>query len=643
MASPANESTSLLGSGLARVYNGDHPVGFEGTADSEYENALETEEESLNALITRYGSPGGSLGLSGGVGVFGTSLTRRGSTAIFDYPRGETLRRRASRPTVEYGPRKPSVTSDLIEANEEDADKKTPKFLYGVTDSQFWACFTGITLVYFVACFDSTLMASSHPVITSYFDASNAASWLSTSFLLTSTAFQPMFGRISDTIGRKIPFLFSLVSFLLGTLWCALAQSIVQFILARAVCGLGAGGALAMGSIIMSDLVPLETRGGYLACLNLSYGVGSSLGAALGGFLAETLGWRWEFGNSCYNLWFKELANFYCHSIGIQVPAVFLCVVVAYFTTPAELGPMLSKETSQNFTQTLLSFDLAGSALLTSSVTFLILGLNLGGNILPWNHPFIILSFVLFFVLGAALIYVENHADKPVMPLHMLFNIPRGNLIFSNFLTCMTMNTILFNIPLYFQAVMLDTPTRSGTRLIIPFLMNMAAAFTTGNFISYSLRLQPTLLIGGVLIVVGSIALTFMGESLPTWAYSWLIALATGGQGFNFPTISIAILAVSDPEDMAVATSTLILFRSLGTVMGVAVSSLVTQNGLAYFLEKNVTGPGRLDIIREVRRSVEVVVGLEGKVREQGAHYSISCNLSKASWLQMLYSNYSLL
>jgi hypothetical protein len=279
---------------------------------------------------------------------------------------------------------------------------------------------------------------------------------------------------------------------------------------------------------------------------------------------------------------------------------------------------MLCRERPQTFLQTLLSFDLAGSALLTTSVTFLILALNLGGNILPWTHPIIIASFILFFILGTALISVEKRAEKPVMPLHMLYHSPRGNLIFSNFLTCMTMNTILFNIPLYFQAVMLDSPTRSGTRLIIPFLMNMAAAFGTGNFISYSLRLQPSLIVGGFLILLGSIALTLMPANLPTWIYSWLIALATGGQGFNFPTISIAILAVSDPEDMAVATSTLMLFRSLGTVMGVAVSSLVTQNMLVHFLEKTVTGPGAGDVIRDVRRSVEAVVGLSGSVQVQG-------------------------
>lgn len=72
-----------------------------------------------------------------------------------------------------------------------------------VSPARFWLIFGGIMLGYVVAFFDSTLMASSHPVITSYFHTSNSASWLSNSFLLTSTAFLPLFGRISDTFGRK--------------------------------------------------------------------------------------------------------------------------------------------------------------------------------------------------------------------------------------------------------------------------------------------------------------------------------------------------------------------------------------------------------------------------------------------------------
>jgi nitrate/nitrite transporter NarK len=119
-------------------------------------------------------------------------------------------------------------------------------YLGNYTKSQFWFLYTPILFQYFVATFDSTLMASSHPVITSYFHSSNSASWLSTAFMLTSTAFQPLFGRVSDMIGRKPMYLFSLVMFAVTTTWCALAQSMGSFIAARAFCGLGAGGVMAM-------------------------------------------------------------------------------------------------------------------------------------------------------------------------------------------------------------------------------------------------------------------------------------------------------------------------------------------------------------------------------------------------------------
>ncbi len=355
---------------------------------------------------------------------------------------------------------------------------------------------------------------------------------------------------------------------------------------------------MALGMIINSDLVPLERRSSYLSILNLAYGVGTSLGAALGGFLADTLGWRWEFG--------------------AQVPAIALCLLIACLTTPNNLGPCLAKDSKDSFWQTLKGFDLAGSFFLTASVACLILAMNLGGNVLPWKHPFIIVAFFLSGVLGILLVMVEKKAPKPVMPLHLLYQIPRGNLIISNFLACMTMNSILFNLPLYFQATLLDTPTRSGTRLIVPFVCNMAAAFVAGNLITYTRRLPPTLLLGYIMIVIGSIFLTAMTRGLPTWLYSWLIATATMGQGFSFPTVSISILVVTHPDDMAVATSTLILFRSLGAVMGVAVSSLVSQNALLFYLEKMVSGNHRERIIRDARMSVEAILKLDPVHREQG-------------------------
>jgi hypothetical protein len=230
---------------------------------------------------------------------------------------------------------------------------KSP-YLSGVSVARFWVIFAGLQIALFVACFDSTIMVSSHPVITSYFRSSNSASWLSTAFLLTSTAFQPIFGRLSDTIGRKTPYIFTNFIFLAATVWCALAQSMTSFIIARAVCGLGAGGMMTLGSIITSDLVPIEIRGVYQSYINMTFGAASALGAALGGAIADHLGWRWEFG--------------------IQVPLLMLVFIIVWFAVPRKLGLADGVE-RKTLWEAMKVFDIKGSMLLTTSITFLILGL----------------------------------------------------------------------------------------------------------------------------------------------------------------------------------------------------------------------------------------------------------------------------
>lgn len=138
------------------------------------------------------------------------------------------------------------------------SDTAASPYLGGLSRARFWVLFLQIMIGYFVCCFDGTILASSHPVITSYFGSSNSASWLSTAFLLTSTSFQPLLGGLSDAVGRRVPYLVTTAVFLVGTVWCALAGSIASFIAARAVCGLGAGGVMTLGSIIVSDVVPIE-------------------------------------------------------------------------------------------------------------------------------------------------------------------------------------------------------------------------------------------------------------------------------------------------------------------------------------------------------------------------------------------------
>nr|XP_036588501.1 transporter C460.03-like protein 1 [Colletotrichum truncatum]KAF6799874.1 transporter C460.03-like protein 1 [Colletotrichum truncatum] len=513
---------------------------------------------------------------------------RRYSTASKRRPSLASRSDRASEAGIEG-----AIAADDDDAASVSSTASTP-FLNGISRSRFWFIFAEILLTYFIACFDGTIMASSHPVITSYFHASNSASWLSTAFLLTSSAFQPLLGRLSDSIGRKPPYVATMVIFAIATLWCALAQSMTSFILARAACGLGAGGMMTLGSIIVSDLVPIENRGAYQSYINMIYGVGSALGAALGGAMADHLGWRWEFG--------------------IQVPPLILCCIIAVIAVPSDLGLQGKRE---SFIEALKAFDFKGSILLTTSITFFVLGLNLGGNVLPWSHPVVIASLVIFGVCFPVFLYVQSYVGRPIMPLHLVRHAPRANLIFSNFFAALLSNAILFNIPLFFQAVLLTTATSSGLRLVLPSIVSSVFGTATGFLITYTRRLKWPPLSGAICLFVGCLSLSLMRRGWPSWLYLLCLVPSAVGQGFQFPGTFMAILAASDQREQAVVTSTLILWRSLGMVLGVASSSLVVQNALVGYLDEYVRGPDKDEVIRKVRESVEEVVKLPAVYREQ--------------------------
>jgi MFS family permease len=94
---------------------------------------------------------------------------------------------------------------------------------------------------------DGTITAATYAVISSDFDAANTASWLTTSYLVTSTAFQPLYGRFSDIFGRRICFFVSTITFAAGCLGCGLAKNIVLMNCMRALTGFGGGGLMTMG------------------------------------------------------------------------------------------------------------------------------------------------------------------------------------------------------------------------------------------------------------------------------------------------------------------------------------------------------------------------------------------------------------
>lgn len=135
----------------------------------------------------------------------------------------------------------------------------------------------------FLAAADQTIIVSSYGKIGSELDALNKTSWIANAYFLTLTAFQPMYGKLSDIFGRRECLMFSYFVFGLGCLFCGLSTTMNQLILSRAVAGVGGGGMTTLVSILISDIIPLRERGTWQGYINIVYSSGAAIGAPLGG------------------------------------------------------------------------------------------------------------------------------------------------------------------------------------------------------------------------------------------------------------------------------------------------------------------------------------------------------------------------
>ena len=171
--------------------------------------------------------------------------------------------------------------------------------------------FLGLSLCVVVTNLDSVIAATALPAISSHFKAGSISSWVPSAYLLTSTAFQPMYGRFSDIFGRKAAICVAMIVFMIGCLASGFSRSIVELIAFRAIAGAGGGGIISMMQIVVSDIVSLRDR--YvqfldcrlrhlliLACFSGKYqgiigGVvsfGYAIGPLIGGALVQKVTWR---------------------------------------------------------------------------------------------------------------------------------------------------------------------------------------------------------------------------------------------------------------------------------------------------------------------------------------------------------------
>ncbi|KAJ1673669.1 hypothetical protein EV182_004793, partial [Spiromyces aspiralis] len=137
---------------------------------------------------------------------------------------------------------------------------------------------TGLFLAFFLAALDQAIVAAIMPTLGEEFDAISSTSWVSTIYMLTMAALQPVHGKASDIFGRVPLLVAGLIVFLAGSALCGAAKSMVWLIAARAVMGLGAGCLMSLVRIVISDLTALNERGKYLSLTAFAWVLASTCG-----------------------------------------------------------------------------------------------------------------------------------------------------------------------------------------------------------------------------------------------------------------------------------------------------------------------------------------------------------------------------
>ena len=386
--------------------------------------------------------------------------------------------------------------------------------------------------------------------------------------------------------------IFSNVFFGAGCLICGLAGTEWIIIVGRVISGIGGGGLTAISTFVTSDLVPLRRRGLWQGYGNVVFGLGMSLGGVFGGWLNDTLGWRWAFL--------------------IQVP--FIAVSALLVTMLVKIPVEESKESAWR------RVDYRGAALLTLSLILLLLGLNTGGNQLPWNHPLVLTSLPLSAVFLLLFVYVEDKVGaEPIIPVRLMLRQTVWAACFTNVLSASAVFVVFFYVPFYLQ-INGHSATQAGLRLIPQAFATSVGSIGAGLVMRKTGRYYYMNCTIMAVFAGGAALICTLNLSSPTWqTYVFLIPGGFGYGGMLTITL-VALIAAVDHRYQAIITSASYAFRSTGSTVGVTIGSAVFQNYLRRSLSealRNIPHKGRL--VRQIRDDYHEIAKLHSPTLRQKA------------------------
>lgn len=448
----------------------------------------------------------------------------------------------------------------------------------------------GVLLSLFLAALDQTIVATALPAIIQDLNGLELLSWVSTGYLLASTAMVPIYGKLSDLYGRRIVLLFGITVFLVGSALCGIAQTMIQLILYRVVQGVGAAALTSTAFAIPADLFTPAERPRYMGIFAGVFGLASVIGPYVGGVLTDNFSWHWVFY--------------------VNLPLGILALVFIILKMPKLASGLRA------------SIDWLGTILLIVGVVPLLLGLTLDKSANGWTSPLILGLFAVAIVGTGLFLFVETRAASPIISLGLFRNRTFAIVIAASVLNGAAFFGAILFLSLFMVNVVGVSATAAGTALIPLTLSLVVGSILSSALVQRVGRYKPIIIVGFGIMLVGFWLLSRMNIDTTRSSVTWRMIVLGLGIGPAMPLLNLALQNAVPFAEMGAATASRQFFQQLGQVFGAAIFGVILTTTLTNQLTANFQPivaqlPAELQSKFDVSQFKQSSAGAEGAAGEQ--------------------------
>lgn len=413
----------------------------------------------------------------------------------------------------------------------------------------------GLMIAMLFASLDQTIVGTALPRIVGDLGGLGLMAWMTTAYMLTSTVVVPIAGKLSDLIGRRVVYVTGITIFIIASALCGTAQDMTWLIIFRALQGLGGGIMMPMAMIIIGDIFSGKERAKWMGVFGAIFGLSSVVGPQLGGWIVDSLNWRWVFY--------------------INLPVGLLAVILIAIALP------------KHMTQGKVVFDIPGILTMIVGVVSLLLALTFGGANYAWGSWQIIGLFALAAAALYAFVRIELRASEPILPMKLFENRVFSTINGIGFLMSVGMFGAIMFVPLFMQGIVGISASASGT-VMTPMMVSMIITSIIGGQLVYKIGIKLQMILGMLFMASGFLLLTnFSLDTSKLYASGSMMVLGVG-MGLVMPLLTLALQENFPKSELGVVTSSSQFFRSIGGTFGMTVLGAIMNSQSTKLLSTNL-------------------------------------------------------